>query len=863
MMPDRERVLRRLLALLAAAVLAAAATAAAAQADPYGEIEHFGAKGTALGELTLRSDAAGFGVDPANNSVYVVDNPTPAESDEFRIQEFSPNAEGHYEAVASTMFTPKDPAAKGKQEELYDTIEGVAVDPEKERVYVLADEERPTCIDEEEEKCTKLYDESQYAAGTLYAFSTAPSGNQIVAAKGVPSNGVLVSPEHLEPLSDTHGVALLEPRGLTVDPASHDVIILASEDRGNNDVGLEENPESTVVLQRIAETGKIAARYVEPTVEVNGEKSLYFEECGCVQSPVVANGHVYVRAEGAIDEIPYDFESTAAPTPVIQRFPEIELGGSLPFINFPAPSAEHGAGLAAGAEGTLYSLASIAVQQEGLCAQGCFHYTGAIAFTPALAEEGYVAGQSESSGGGKCYLSLNSLPLLAAGKEHTLFMLDTDPSDPRIIELGAGGSGCAHATATTPAAMVEGVELPESEPVTVGKEVTLTSTLRGAYALKTEWEFGDGTKQSVALGGTQTSSVEHKFEKIGDFTIAEKISTDDLADPELVEERQIDIDGPPVSVTEPATAVGQASATLNGTVNPGNATVTECKFEYGETTAAGSSVPCTSLPPAGSSPVAVSASLSGLHANTTYHYKLVATNSIPRTDKGGELTLKTEPSESGGPTVETGGASEVKQTSATLGAHVDPNGVAVSECYFQYGVTTDYSSGSAACASLPGSGSAPVPVSAPLAGLSASTTYHYRIVAVSGGVPVYGEDKTFTTEASKQKEEEEAAAAAAAKKHQEEEAAARQRQEEATAAAAAAAKKHQEEEAAAKAHAEEEAAKKKHEEEARSKQKPLTRSQLLAKALKACKKQSKGKRVKCEATARKKYGSKAKKKRKK
>ena len=43
----------------------------------------------------------------------------------------------------------------------------------------------------------------------------------------------------------------------------------------------------------------------------------------------------------------------------------------------------------------------------------------------------------------------------------------------------------------------------------------------------------------------------------------------------------------------------------------------------------------------------------------------------------------------------------------------------------------------------------------------------------------------------------------------------------------------------------------------------LTKAQLLAKALKACKKQPKAKRSKCEASARKRYPSKSKGKKKK
>lgn len=105
------------------------------------------------------------------------------------------------------------------------------------------------------------------------------------------------------------------------------------------------------MLQRIGEEGKLLQRYVEPEVGATGEEVPYFEECGCVQSPVVAGDHVYVHGEGGIYEIPYNFESTAAPTEVLQRFTEVELGGGLPFINFPAPSAEDGAGLAVGKKG--------------------------------------------------------------------------------------------------------------------------------------------------------------------------------------------------------------------------------------------------------------------------------------------------------------------------------------------------------------------------------------------------------------------------------------------------------------------------------------------------------------------------------
>jgi hypothetical protein len=83
----------------------------------------------------------------------------------------------------------------------------------------------------------------------------------------------------------------------------------------------------------------------------------------------------------------------------------------------------------------------------------------------------------------------------------------------------------------------------------------------------------------------------------------------------------------PAVVTEAASSVTQTSATLNGSVNPEGGNVSSCSFEYGTTESYGSSVACSPSPGAGEAPVLVSASVSGLATNTTYHFRIVATNS--------------------------------------------------------------------------------------------------------------------------------------------------------------------------------------------------------------------------------------------
>jgi hypothetical protein len=75
---------------------------------------------------------------------------------------------------------------------------------------------------------------------------------------------------------------------------------------------------------------------------------------------------------------------------------------------------------------------------------------------------------------------------------------------------------------------------------------------------------------------------------------------------------------------------------------------------------------------------------------------------------------------------------------------VDPEGAEVSECRFQYGTSETYGS-SASCSAPPGSGSSPVAVSAPVAGLKPGSTYHFRIVATNAGGTSYGSDATFKT----------------------------------------------------------------------------------------------------------------------
>ncbi|MGD8774061.1 MAG: hypothetical protein PVF44_02005 [Syntrophobacterales bacterium] len=97
---------------------------------------------------------------------------------------------------------------------------------------------------------------------------------------------------------------------------------------------------------------------------------------------------------------------------------------------------------------------------------------------------------------------------------------------------------------------------------------------------------------------------------------------------------------PPTVSTGSASSVGSSSATLNGTVKP-NGSSTSYYFEYG-TTASYGSVTSSADAGSGASDIPVSADISGLDPETTYHFRIVATNSYG-TSYGSDQTFDTLP----------------------------------------------------------------------------------------------------------------------------------------------------------------------------------------------------------------------------
>ncbi|HWX43929.1 MAG TPA: hypothetical protein VNY52_01240 [Solirubrobacteraceae bacterium] len=96
------------------------------------------------------------------------------------------------------------------------------------------------------------------------------------------------------------------------------------------------------------------------------------------------------------------------------------------------------------------------------------------------------------------------------------------------------------------------------------------------------------------------------------------------------------------------------------------------------------------------------------------------------------------------PDATTGGVSSFGETSVTVGGKVNPDGLPVTSCVFEYGTSASYGQ-SEPCSTSPGSGGSPVAVSARLTGLDHLTSYHYRLKVANAHGSNVGQDRTFLT----------------------------------------------------------------------------------------------------------------------
>jgi hypothetical protein len=194
----------------------------------------------------------------------------------------------------------------------------------------------------------------------------------------------------------------------------------------------------------------------------------------------------------------------------------------------------------------------------------------------------------------------------------------------------------------------------------------------------------------------------------------------------------------PVATTGGAESITTGSAALTGTVNPGGEATTY-HFEYGTTDAYGLVTPDQNLA-AGTDDAAVRATVPNLTSNTTYHFRVVATNPSG-SHAGADKTFRTATPASA-PSVSSRAAAGVDATGATLAAAVNPRGLATT-VRFEYGTSTAY--GTATAEQAIGAGTSSVTVRATIAGLRPNARYNFRAVATSAAGIRRGANRSFTT----------------------------------------------------------------------------------------------------------------------
>jgi hypothetical protein len=195
----------------------------------------------------------------------------------------------------------------------------------------------------------------------------------------------------------------------------------------------------------------------------------------------------------------------------------------------------------------------------------------------------------------------------------------------------------------------------------------------------------------------------------------------------------------PVVTTIPAALVTTNSATLNGSTNPGGFTVNTF-FDYGTTTAYGSTLAGSPSSATGSIVTTFSGAVSSLLPGTTYHFRARVVTTGGLIAYGNDFTYTTLVTP---PSVVTTAANAITVNTATLNGTVNANGSSTL-AQFEYGLTVSYGTLVTAVQS-PVTGSSVTPINIGVTGLQPNTLYHFRAVGTNLGGTVNGADLTFTT----------------------------------------------------------------------------------------------------------------------
>ncbi len=295
-------------------------------------------------------------------------------------------------------------------------------------------------------------------------------------------------------------------------------------------------------------------------------------------------------------------------------------------------------------------------------------------------------------------------------------------------------------------------EAPETGTAEVkGATAILHGTLNPNASAKAGWYFAYNTNGGCTGGGTTPVEAEVEGQGLAESVEASGLEPATTYTYCMVARNKYGSEyGAAESFTtgstQPVVEGGSVSnvvisgATLEAQVNPEKQETTCLRFEYGETSAYGNSVPCSEASlGSGYGGVQATAVVSNLKPNTAYHFRVVVENpsSPPGGTFGPDETFQTSPLIAGE------SFSEAGQHGTTISAQLNTGGLATSY-YVEYGSTSAYGSSTPVQVTEEGEGT--VSASARIEALESYSEYHFRVVASnSDGAEERGEDLAFRT----------------------------------------------------------------------------------------------------------------------
>jgi len=200
--------------------------------------------------------------------------------------------------------------------------------------------------------------------------------------------------------------------------------------------------------------------------------------------------------------------------------------------------------------------------------------------------------------------------------------------------------------------------------------------------------------------------------------------------------------GAPLVATQSNATPSNSTVVLSGTVTP-NGAQTSYWFEYGRLNVSEARTVSQAV---GSGFIQINAPayVTGLSANTTYSFRLVAQNAFGIVS-GATYSFATNsnpPPQGTIPTTRTSAATDIARTGANLNGSVDPNGAQTSY-WFEYGESADL--GDASSFQSAGTGTASVNALATITNLKPLTKYFFRLNAQNQFGTVNGSIMNFTT----------------------------------------------------------------------------------------------------------------------